>query len=283
MPVSGTRGSNTKYTLYCWIIWVILRFRMKLFQTNNKDIINDCCFFNFKLLSSERVHYIIAKPDLIRHSVTSEVMMECLWSNFCMWNVYLLCYSFCFLLLYLVLFSCTVVRCYRLWWIQMDITVQCNGCPGARHLSETPVGSQWGHLGQEKLRDFRHIPKTRRKPSYCERWAWSNGDIAIEGERAAKQTGDASASLSPRRSFCIPFIGRRRRVQWGICNLQRAVRDRRPRSTKRFVYCRVASESIHFRLRAGFPGRSPTDSDGALGMGLFGASSTAALKLAAVA
>ena len=165
MPVSGTRGSNTKYTLYCWIIWVILRFRMKLFQTNNKDIINDCCFFNFKLLSSERVHYIIAKPDLIRNSVTSEVMMECLWSNFCMWTVYLLCYSFCFLLLYLVLFSCTVVRCYRLWWIQMDITVQCNGCPGARHLSEPPVGSQWGHLpntcGAGKIARFSPYPENK--------------------------------------------------------------------------------------------------------------------------
>ena len=43
--------------------FVIFRFLMKLFKTNNKDIIIDCCsFFNFKL-PSERIHNRKTKFD----------------------------------------------------------------------------------------------------------------------------------------------------------------------------------------------------------------------------
>ena len=45
--------------------FVIIRFLMKLFKTNNKDIIDDCCsFFNYKL-QSERIPNRKSKFDSI--------------------------------------------------------------------------------------------------------------------------------------------------------------------------------------------------------------------------
>jgi len=55
--------------------FVIFRFLMILFQSTDKDIINDCAVFIFKV-PSERI-YIIAKTDLTRHSVTFEVIVKC--------------------------------------------------------------------------------------------------------------------------------------------------------------------------------------------------------------
>jgi len=67
------------------IDFAIFRFFVKLLQTNNKDIINDCC--SFLILNCQVNVYIIAKPDLARHSVTFEIIVKCLWSKYCMWNV----------------------------------------------------------------------------------------------------------------------------------------------------------------------------------------------------
>jgi len=89
-------------------------FMWHWFRTSNQDIINDCCsFYNFKL-PSERIHNRKTRFD--------STFVKCLWSSYCMWNVCLLHYSFCFHLLYLVysLASCIVFYCYRLWWIKMN-------------------------------------------------------------------------------------------------------------------------------------------------------------------
>ena len=50
----------------------IFRFFMKLFQTNNREIINDCCYF---LISNRQVNACItAKADLIGYTISLEVL-----------------------------------------------------------------------------------------------------------------------------------------------------------------------------------------------------------------
>jgi len=50
----------------------IFRFFIKLFQTNNREIINDCCYF---LISNRQVNaYITAKADLIGYTISLEVL-----------------------------------------------------------------------------------------------------------------------------------------------------------------------------------------------------------------
>ena len=54
--------------------FAIFRFLMKSFQTNKKDIIDDCCSF---LISNCQVNaYITAKSDLIRYTISLEVTMK---------------------------------------------------------------------------------------------------------------------------------------------------------------------------------------------------------------
>ena len=73
-----TWGKNNGYRRNDFAVdFAIFRFLMKLLQTNNKEIINDCCsFFNFKL-PSERIHNR-KKSDLIRHTIRLEVIEKCL-------------------------------------------------------------------------------------------------------------------------------------------------------------------------------------------------------------